>query len=45
MYNKDIPNNNLPPIPPAVNLETIPVLKKTISANKALSSRIAKLIS
>lgn len=37
MYNKNIPNNNLPPIPPAIDLETVPVLKKTIAANKALA--------
>ncbi len=37
MYDKNMPNNNLLPIPPAANLETVPVLKKTIAANKALA--------
>lgn len=37
MYNKDIPQNNLPLIPPAINLETVPILKKTIAANAALA--------
>ena len=36
-YNKDIPYNTLPTIPPQRNLETIPILKKAISANKALA--------
>ena len=27
-YNKDIPYNTLPTIPPQRNLETIPILKK-----------------
>lgn len=37
-YNKNIPYNNLPYIPPTdINLETTKILKKAIAANKALA--------
>lgn len=36
-YNKDIPYNNLPLLPPNFELETVPILKKAISANTALA--------
>ena len=37
MYNKDIPYNELPTLPPIENLETVTILKKAIAANKALA--------
>jgi Fic family protein len=37
MFNKDIPYNDLPPLPPEVEIETAPVLKKIISASRALA--------
>jgi Fic family protein len=36
-FNKDIPYNDLPLLPPKQELETIAVLRKTISASRALS--------
>ena len=36
-FNKDIPYNNLPLLPPKKELETTPVLRKTIAASRALS--------
>ena len=36
-YNKGIPYNDLPLLPPAIDLETKEVLKKTISASRALA--------
>jgi Fic family protein len=36
-YNKMIPYNSLPLIPPKVQVETVEVLKKAIAANKALA--------
>lgn len=36
-YNKDIPYNNLPLLPPNAEIETKEILKKAISANKALA--------
>lgn len=32
-----VPNNDLPPLPPKVEIETLPVLRKAISANRALA--------
>lgn len=37
MYNKDIPFNNLPLLPPSQDLESKEVLKKAIKANTALA--------
>ena len=36
-YDKKVPYNQLPPIPPKIDLETKKILKKVNSANKALS--------
>lgn len=36
-YNKDIPYNNLPLMPPAVQLETTQVLRKTIDTSRSLA--------
>ncbi len=36
-YNKDIPYNGLPDLPPKNNLETIAIFKATIKANKLLA--------
>ena len=36
-FNKDIPYNNLPVLPPKQDLETTAVLRKTITASRALS--------
>lgn len=36
-YHPEKPYNDLPPLPPAVEIETIAILKKTISARVALS--------
>lgn len=36
-YNKDVPYNDLPLLPPNKELETVSVLRKTISASRALS--------
>ena len=36
-YNKGIPYNDLPLLPPVIDLETKEVLKKTISASRALA--------
>lgn len=36
-YNKDLPYNDLPPLPPKTDIETKSILKKTINANKALA--------
>ena len=37
MYKKDIPYNDLPVLPPKVELETKTILKKDISANNSLA--------
>jgi len=37
MFEKEIPFNSLPPLPPNIDLETKEILKKAISANKALA--------
>ena len=37
MYNKDKPYNDLPLLPPDVEIESAPILKKAIKANKALA--------
>lgn len=37
-FNKDIPYNNLPFLPPKGNLETTTVLRKTITASRALAN-------
>lgn len=37
IYNPGIPYNNLPPLPPQSEIENIVILKKTISASRALS--------
>lgn len=37
IYNREIPYNNLPPLPPQSEIENIVILKKTISASRALS--------
>lgn len=37
MYNKDIPYNNLPLIPPNTDIETVPLLKKALKASAALA--------
>lgn len=37
VYNKDLPYNNLPLLPPKTDIETKAILKKAISANKALA--------
>ena len=37
-FNKNIPYNNLPLLPPKSNLETTPVLRKTIKASRALAN-------
>ncbi|NRT16430.1 Fic family protein [Flavobacterium sp. 28A] len=36
-YSPEIPYNNLPPLPPQAEMENIVILKKTISASRALS--------
>ena len=36
-YHPEIPFNNLPALPPKANIETVAILKKTISASRALS--------
>lgn len=36
-YNPNIPYNNLPLLPPTAEIETIAILKKTITASRALS--------
>ncbi len=36
-YHPEKPFNNLPPLPPKVEIETVAILKKTISASRALS--------
>lgn len=36
-YDSQKPYNNLPDLPPAVDLETIKILKKTLSASRALA--------
>lgn len=37
MFNRDLPFNDLPPLPPAVEVETPAVLRKTIAASRALA--------
>ena len=37
IYNKDIPYNTLPDLPPKKNLETVAIFKATIRANKLLA--------
>ena len=36
-YKKETAYNNLPILPPRAELETVQILKKTVSANKALA--------
>lgn len=36
-FNSNIPYNDLPPLPPSIDIETKTILKKAISANKALA--------
>ena len=36
-YKKETAYNNLPILPPHAELETVQILKKTVSANKALA--------
>ena len=36
-YNREIPYNDLPLIPPKTDLETVPLLKKALKANAALA--------
>ncbi len=36
-YNPEQPYNELPPLPPKSAIETIPILKKVITASRALS--------
>lgn len=36
-YNKNEPYNQLPPLPPAATVESLPILRKAIIANKALA--------
>ena len=37
MFDRNVPFNTLPPLPPTVEVETTAVLKKAISANRALA--------
>tara|TARA_B110000261_G_C13097211_1_gene362531 strand:+ start:8916 stop:9272 length:357 start_codon:yes stop_codon:yes gene_type:complete len=37
-FRKDIPYNELPKLPPTVNLETTQILRKTITASRALAN-------
>ena len=37
MNKKNVPYNNLPLLPPKFEIETLPILKKAISANKSLA--------
>lgn len=37
-FDPSVPYNNLPPLPPAVSLETVPVLKAVISAQRQLAA-------
>jgi Fic family protein len=37
-FNRSKPNNNLPPLPPPIDMESRTILKKCISAHRALSS-------
>ena len=37
MFARDLPYNNLPPLPPAAEVETAAVLRKAISASRALA--------
>ena len=36
-YNKNLPYNHLPDLPPKANLETVAIFKATIRANKLLA--------
>ena len=36
-YNPEVPYNNLPLLPPKTEVESIAILKKTITASRALS--------
>jgi Fic family protein len=36
-FNSNIPYNDLPPLPPSIDIETKAILKKAINANKALA--------
>ncbi len=38
-FRPDRPDNELPPLPPAVNIETSAVLKACVEARAALSTR------
>lgn len=37
MFNRNLPYNDLPPLPPAADVETAAVLKKAISASRAMA--------
>lgn len=37
MFNQNLPYNDLPPLPPAGDVETAAVLKKAISASRAMA--------
>ena len=37
-FNSNVPFNDLPPLPPSIDVETKTILKKAINANKALAS-------
>lgn len=37
MFNRNLPYNDLPPLPPAADVETATVLKKAISASRAMA--------
>jgi hypothetical protein len=36
-FNPNVPHNDLPPLPPAADVETKAVLKRAISSNRALA--------
>lgn len=40
MFNKDIPYNKLPLLPPNADIENVEILKKTIKANRALAKLV-----
>lgn len=37
MFNRNLPFNDLPPLPPTAEVETVVVLKKAISASRAMA--------
>jgi Fic family protein len=36
-FDRNVPYNDLPDLPPKVEIETVPVLKMTVRANKAIA--------